>query len=539
MMRSLYSGVAGLKTHQTKMDVIGNNIANVNTVAFKATQTTFSDVMYQNMSNATGPTDELGGVNAKQIGIGSLTAATKNTIDSAGAAQSTGEAFDVRLSDGNATNFFIVSNGTEQLFTRSGSFYIDGAGNLAMTSTGYMVQGWQAVEDEITGEVNIVKDTVSPLRLMTPANQTSEPENTTEAYVSGILDKNDKGINSDSGYNMSLGFYDNEGFLYTAKFSAKTFDKDTGTYTVSLSAIYDENNNDVLKTYYATTKQNLQELQDTDENKITVEYGVTTTLPANANVVVNQFYKTTDSVKLGENVYVHVTERNDDGSFTIETYDDDSYNEYLKSFIFGVEDGTARNNYARTSKYYQDDLNNIITQAQDGTEKVTYTLETADFPTGIADILDENRYYNADLSTMSDSEVKAAMTTDGKKAADEPNRGIYRIPAHTAYLNASGQLVRNDDDYDRYYVDLQNENANTGVITRSVEEVWGTPSTSINDMLNIDAEKVNFSINVKDGSLNVYYKATNYELDFEESDGSFSYIGSIPSMFRTWELQLW
>ena len=156
MMRSLYSGVAGLRTHQTKMDVIGNNIANVNTVAFKATQTTFSDVMYQNMSNASAPTDTLGGVNAKQIGLGALTAATKTTIESTGASQDTGEAFDIRLSDGQATNFFIVDDGTGQkLFTRAGSFFIDGAGSLAMTSTGYIVQGWQTATDPDSGETYI------------------------------------------------------------------------------------------------------------------------------------------------------------------------------------------------------------------------------------------------------------------------------------------------------------------------------------------------------------------------------------------------
>lgn len=260
MMRSLYSGVAGLKTHQTKMDVIGNNIANVNTVAFKATQTTFSDIMYQNLSGASAATETLGGVNAKQIGLGSLTASTKTTIESAGASQSTGEAFDIRLSDGNATNFFIVNDGTQNLFTRAGSFYIDGAGNLAMTSTGYMVQGWQAVEDEISGAITIRKDSVSPLRITQASNQTSDPEATNEANVSGIFDKNDTDINSTDGYNMSLGFYDNLGYLYTAKFTVKAYDTDAmsgmNDYTVKLTSILDENNVDILQTYIARYQAN-------------------------------------------------------------------------------------------------------------------------------------------------------------------------------------------------------------------------------------------------------------------------------------------
>ena len=86
MMRAMYAGVAGLKTHQTKMDVIGNNIANVNTVAFKSSSTTFSELMYQNVSGASGPsaTTGRGGVNAKQIGLGVTTGSTSVNITSPG-----------------------------------------------------------------------------------------------------------------------------------------------------------------------------------------------------------------------------------------------------------------------------------------------------------------------------------------------------------------------------------------------------------------------------------------------------------------------
>ena len=134
MMRSMYSAVSGLKTHQTKMDVIGNNIANVNTVAFKSSSVNFSEIMYQTLSNASGANLEkgTGGVNAKQIGLGTSMASTTVNVTSAGAAQSTGNPFDIRISDaGSSSSFFVVNNGSENLFTRAGSFYIDGAGNLA------------------------------------------------------------------------------------------------------------------------------------------------------------------------------------------------------------------------------------------------------------------------------------------------------------------------------------------------------------------------------------------------------------------------
>ena len=245
MMRSLYSGVSGLKTHQTKMDVIGNNIANVNTVAFKSSSTTFTDIMYQTTSGASRATENTGGRNANQIGLGVTSGSTKVSITAAGAAQSTGQAFDIKLTDSNNTNFFIVNNGSENLFSRSGSFYIDGNGNLCMSSTGYMVMGWQV--DPTTQAIK--KDTVSALRVMNAANMTSPPEATENANVKGVIDKNDTNVTSDSGYAMSLSFYDNLGYQYTAKFAVRSVDSDNGTYSVELANIYDDDNNDILKAW--------------------------------------------------------------------------------------------------------------------------------------------------------------------------------------------------------------------------------------------------------------------------------------------------
>lgn len=255
MMRSLYSGVSGLRNHQTKMDVIGNNIANVNTVAFKSSAVTFSDIMYQTTQAASGATATTGGTNAKQIGLGVATGSTKISITSAGASESTGNAFDIKLVDSNSTNFFIVNNGASNVFTRAGSFYIDGNGNLAMASTGYLVQGWQAVTNE-DGSIGIRKDTVSSLRIMSPANMTSNPEATENSYASGIVDKNDKNIivsdidnpQANEGYAMSFSFYDDLGYAYTAKFALYSDDANAGmgTYRVKLVGIYDSDNNELL-----------------------------------------------------------------------------------------------------------------------------------------------------------------------------------------------------------------------------------------------------------------------------------------------------
>ncbi len=249
MMRSLFSGVAGLKTHQTKMDVIGNNISNVNTVAFKSSSTTFSDIMYQTTSQASGATATRGGTNAKQIGLGVTNGATKISITSAGAAQSTGDALDIRLTDTNTTNFFIVNNGSENVFTRAGSFYLDGNGNLAMTTTGYLVMGWQV---DPGNPKEVVKDTVTPLRVMKPENLTSAPEATTQANFSGVIDKTDSQFSSTGGYVRSFTFYDNLGYSYTAKFAIKRVgDGTSGEYTIGLTNVYDSNNKDILADYVA------------------------------------------------------------------------------------------------------------------------------------------------------------------------------------------------------------------------------------------------------------------------------------------------
>ena len=245
MMRSMYSGVSGLKTHQTKMDVIGNNIANVNTVGFKSSSVTFSEIMYQNLSGASGPNalTGTGGVNAKQLGLGVTTGSTSVNITGAGASQTTGGAFDIKLNDTNsATSFFIVSNGSGTQFTRAGSFYVDGAGNLCMTSTGYNVMGWQV--DPTTGDIR--KDTVSALRVMSEKNMTSAPEATVNGRCEGVLDKNSTDVTSEAGQAMNLSFYDALGYSYVAKFAIKETNRDTGEYTVELTDILDSTNKSIL-----------------------------------------------------------------------------------------------------------------------------------------------------------------------------------------------------------------------------------------------------------------------------------------------------
>lgn len=235
MMRSLYSGVAGLKTHQIKMDVIGNNIANVNTTSYKSQSISFSDMLYQTTQSASGANaaSGMGGTNARQLGLGSKSGAINTAITSQGSAQTTNNPFDIMIT---GSSFFVVSNGSTNFFTRDGSFCVDGAGNLVMAATGYTVMGWQADDDG-----KIIANTVSPLKVMAPDKQTFPPEATSKGIVSGILDKNDTNVHSKNGKIISMALYDNLGYKYNAKFSMHAIDADAGKYYIQLDGLADSN----------------------------------------------------------------------------------------------------------------------------------------------------------------------------------------------------------------------------------------------------------------------------------------------------------
>jgi len=176
-------------------------------------------------------------------------ASTSVSIETAGASETTGNPFDIKLTDKNSTNFFIVNDGSQNLFTRSGSFYVDGAGNLCMSSTGYTVMGWQV--DPTTNAIR--KDTVSALRIMQERNLTSAPEATTNAVMAGVLDENDADVQSEAGKIMNLNFYDSLGYQYTARFSVTEGDAD-GEYKVRLTSILNDDNVDIIKNFTAEQK---------------------------------------------------------------------------------------------------------------------------------------------------------------------------------------------------------------------------------------------------------------------------------------------
>ncbi len=262
MMRSLFSGVAGLKTHQTRMDVIGNNIANVNTTAYKSQNMVFSDLLYQTTQAASGANAATGrgGINPRQIGLGAKTGAISTAIAQQGSAQSTNNPWDIMI-EGDA--FFVVSDGSQNFFTRDGSFTVDGAGNLVMANTGYTVMGWQV--DPETGDIR--QDIVSALTVMHPDNLNSDPEWTTKGYVSGILDKKDTKLNSPDGLIRTMTFFDAQGYQYTAKFSFHGVGEED-RFRVQLDDILDPNGVSLVKLYGLNNIEQIASF-GSSENKIT------------------------------------------------------------------------------------------------------------------------------------------------------------------------------------------------------------------------------------------------------------------------------
>ena len=178
MMRSMFSGVSGLKGHQTRMDVVGNNIANVNTTGFKASRVTFADMISQNLSGAAAPNGTLGGVNPKQIGLG-MSVASTDLIYTNGSVQQTGKNTDVAISRGNG--LFVVSKGDQKYYTRNGAFEFDAQGNLTIPSTGLYVQGYMANGGEVTpsGE--------NTTKIQIPAGKSMEASSTISASYTNNL----------------------------------------------------------------------------------------------------------------------------------------------------------------------------------------------------------------------------------------------------------------------------------------------------------------------------------------------------------------
>jgi flagellar hook protein FlgE len=175
MLRSLFTAVSGMRAHQTMMDVVGNNIANVNTTGYKTSQTVFEDTLSQMVRTSGGPQGLSGGTNPAQIGLGSKVGGISTNFGQ-GATQVTGRTTDVALQ---GDGFFVVKKDGQALYSRAGAFDFDASGNM-VNADGAIVQGWAAT----SGVVN-TNSPVGSLKL--PIGQTVPPRQTTQIVVGGNL----------------------------------------------------------------------------------------------------------------------------------------------------------------------------------------------------------------------------------------------------------------------------------------------------------------------------------------------------------------
>ncbi len=201
MLRSLFSGISGLRAHQQMMDVTANNIANVNTIGFKSSQTTFEDTLSQMVQAASAPQGQVGGTNPAQVGLGVRMAGITTNFGQ-GAAQTTGRSTDLMI---NGDGFFVVNNGAEQLYTRAGAFSFDTNGDL-VAPDGAKVMGWAA---DATGKI----DTNQPLsKVNLPIGQLFAPAATTDEAISGNLPAD---TTSTTPVTTAVTVYDSQGNAHT------------------------------------------------------------------------------------------------------------------------------------------------------------------------------------------------------------------------------------------------------------------------------------------------------------------------------------
>ncbi len=207
MIRSLFGGVSGLRNHQTLMDVIGNNIANVNTIGFKAGRVTFKESLAQTLKGAQGATENTGGKNPMQVGLG-MTIGSIDSMFTQGNLENTGQVTDLAI-QGDA--FFVVSNGEQNMYTRAGNFQIDSKGRLVHPNNGFVLQGKMANALGEIPEGTPVGNIKLPLDTKIPAKAT------TEIDFSGNLDAsgNAKGtiLTTDQMYAIEDGSNDINGLL--------------------------------------------------------------------------------------------------------------------------------------------------------------------------------------------------------------------------------------------------------------------------------------------------------------------------------------
>lgn len=205
MIQAMYSGIAGLKAFKSSLDVIGNNIANVNTVAFKGGRVTFKEALSQTMAGATSPSGNRGGTNPVQLGLGVVVGAIDNNMVG-GPPQATGRQTDLMIG---GQGYFVLGDGPKRVFSRDGSFGLDAQNNLVNSSTGMKVLGWTA--DPISGAVDTSAQITGNSGINIPLGLLSTSRPTSNVVLGGNLNN---AAATGKTYDVQMKAYDSLGSIH-------------------------------------------------------------------------------------------------------------------------------------------------------------------------------------------------------------------------------------------------------------------------------------------------------------------------------------
>ena len=301
MMRSMWSATAGLKNHQTWMDSVGNNIANVNTTAYKANEVSFKDVLYQNMSPSVPAGAAGAAVNAKQVGLGVSLSSTLTNITTQGSMLRTDAPLDMMIT---GTSFFVVHGNGKEYYTKDGSFVLDENSDLTMSQNGYYVYGWTSKD----GKTIDRNDPIGKINFFGIGNTgdgaAKAVEPTANITFTGNIDDNDADMTSSLGETRSVQVTDSEGNQYTLKFSLHS--NGDGSFE--------------MQTISMTGKNGTVDVSGIPSVNLAYDYATGAFLNANGNTngkvsmnipnigaVSLDFSKTTGTSSLGDNVVISQT----------------------------------------------------------------------------------------------------------------------------------------------------------------------------------------------------------------------------------------
>ncbi len=483
MMRSMWSGVSGLKSHQEAMDVVGNNVANVNTVGFKKGRINFVDVLSQTIDGAAGPQDNHGGKNPHQVGLGD-TVATVDNIFSQGSLQSTDKVTDLAIQ---GEGFFIVSNdgGKTYRYTRAGDFNFDADGNFT-NAQGYIVQGWLANDEtHIVDTTSTIKNLVIPQDKTVPAGVT---ENVSiRANLNGGETIKEMSPARDNGT-------DAYGNIYSSDDVGVLFDSTGEALQVGSSG---------EQAALAEASSRLSELYNIDGNKLDLTSNITLTFDVTEGATTSTFSQSIPSsdnlsqvasmitswattagldLKARVNSFGELVLSNAAAAST--TTIDISNMEvngdsggYFRAGLINLQGGEGssaeiKGGYSRTSLPFLKSKGDLVAFSYDGGENyVGYVYTTSDGGTGAA---------HHDFKTLRDlvDEINADISGWGTASINE-DKGTIEIKNNDTSEHRIGTVYSNNDNFENVLGTLAGVvNANGGIVSSQPFET-AVHSTSI------------------------------------------------------------